>query len=262
MSRSSCWLLVPFLLLVILGFSQQTAAQPSPTQTGTLSANQIIDSEILDYKLQYRVYVPEGYDDLANLPVLYVVDGQWYIGRGEVPQMLDQLIGEGKMEPVIAVFVDNRNPDDLNDNRRNRQFFCNTQYVQFFTDELIPEIDAQYKTAPDRTNRVILGLSFGGLNSACFGLHAHASFEGIAMQSPAMHPVPYIFSAYQDSTRLPIKVFLSSGTQNDNEARTRRLKSILEEKDYNLSYIEVPYGHNWQNWKPLIDDLLLFYFGV
>lgn len=229
---------------------------------GTLSPNQIIQSDVLGYKLQYRVYTPENVENLSGLPVLYAVDGQWYIASGEVPRVMDDLVAKGEIQPVIAVFVDNRDPENLSDNRRNRQFFCNTRYSQFFTDELIPEIDTRYPTNADRTDRVILGLSFGGLNAACFGLHAHSAFEGIAMQSPAMHPVRSLFQAYQDSTRLPLNIFLSSGDRNDNEARTRRFKALLESKNYPLTYKEVPYAHNWDNWKPLIDDILLHFFPV
>ena len=265
MSRFQRWSptrrLVPLLLLA--GLAATAFAPPrAATSDGNLSNNQIIESTILNYKLQYRVYVPEGYETLENLPVLYVTDGQWYIASGEVPRVLDQLIAEGKMEPTIAVFVDNRDPDNLSHNRRNRQFFCNPRYAEFYTDELIPAIDKRYKTRAERTSRVILGLSFGGLNSACFGLRAHTAFEGIAMQSPATHTVPYLFKAYQDSTRLPLKIFLSSGDRDDNEERTRRFKSILEDKGYEMSYIEVPHGHNWANWKPLIDDVLLYFFGT
>ncbi len=248
-------------LLLVLGLVLAFSVPHAETGNGRLSENQTIQSQTLGYKLQYRVYLPDGYDDAANLPVLYLTDGQWYIGRGEVPQLLDRLIAEGAINPVIAVFVDNRDPDNLAHNRRNQQFFCNRHYIRFFTDELAQEIDTCYKTQAERTSRVILGLSFGGLNSACFGLHAHATFEGIAMQSPAMHPVPSLLSAYEDSTRLPLKIFLSSGTKNDNEARTRHLKRILEDKGYQMSYVEVPYGHEWANWKPLLDDVLRYYFG-
>ena len=249
-------------LLMVLGLVLAFSLPQAEIGKGHLSENQTIQSQRLGYKLQYRVYLPDGYDEASNLPVLYVTDGQWYIGRGEVPQILDRLIAEGSINPTIAVFVDNRDPENLSNNRRNQQFFCNKQYSRFFTDELIPEIDAHFKTQAARTSRVILGLSFGGLNSACFGLHAHAAFEGIAMQSPAMHTVPSLLPAYEDSTRLPLKIFLSSGTKNDNEARTRSLKRILEDKGYEMSYVEVPYGHEWANWKPLIDDVLRYFFGT
>ncbi len=252
---------MPAAITLVLLVVSLLLGLPAP-HPGTLTDNQRITSEALGYDLHYRVYTPEGYEAMTDLPVLYITDGQWYIDSGEVPQVMDQLIAEGKMRPAIAVFVDNRNPDNLNDNRRNRQFFCNPRYSRFFTDELIPHIDATYPTHADRSSRVILGLSFGGLNSACFGLQAADAFEGIAMQSPATHPVPDLHDRYSDGPKRLLNIFLSSGTQRDNEAKTRAFKRILEAKGYPLHYVEVPHGHTWANWKPLIDDVLVYYFGA
>ncbi len=237
-----------------------SSIRPTATEN-TLSENLRIESEILGYALQYRVYTPPGYEDLSNLPVIYVTDGQWYIDSGEMPALMDQLIAEGKIQPAIAVFIDNRNPDNLNENRRNRQFFCNQRYADFYAKELTPHIDATYKTSGQRSSRVILGLSFGGLNSACFGLQAYNTFEGIAMQSPAMHPVPNLFNQYKNVGKLPINIFLSSGTYRDNEARTRAFRDVLTDIGYNFHYVEVPFDHSWENWKPLLDDVLIYYFG-
>lgn len=231
------------------------------TQTSTLTDNLIISSQILDYNLQYRVYTPPNYEKLSDLPVIYVTDGQWYIEQGELPEIMDALIASGKIKPAIAVFIDNRNPDNLDENRRNRQFFCNQKYADFYMQELIPHIDATWKTRADRKARVILGLSYGGLNAACFGLQAHTTFEGIAMQSPAMHPVSSLFQQYKDAPKLPINIFLSSGTYNDNETHIREFKKVLEDQKYPMHYVEVPFDHSWQNWKPLLDDVLQYYFG-
>ncbi len=105
-------------------------------------------------------------------------------------------------------------------------------------------------------------MSFGGLNSACFGLEAHESFGGIGMQSPAMHPVDDLFSRYRKAPKRDMKIFLSTGTKSDNEGRTRTLKGILQHKGYAIHYVEVPYGHNWNNWGPLLDDALIYFFGT
>lgn len=241
--------------------TQSASAQSTSGPSGTLTDNQIITSDVLGYDLQYRVYLPSGHLAMHDLPVIYVTDGQWYIGQGEMTALLDRLIESNEIEPVIAVFVDNRDPHNLSNNRRNSQFMCNTEYVRFYSDELIPHIDSAYHTGAHRTERVILGLSFGGLNSVCFGIHGHDSFEGIAIQSPAMRPVPSVYSSYEDSTKLPIKIFLSSGTFGDNEDSTRRLKRILESKGYEMKYLEVPFEHNWEKWKPLLDDVLLYFFS-
>lgn len=248
--------LLIFLLWASLMLSPAAMAQPSVT-----SDVQLIHSEALTYELQYWVYTPANYDVLEDLPVLYVSDGAWYKETGNMPAVLDSLISAELMEPIVAVFLDARIPGYEHLSRRNAQFFCNSSYIEFYKRELIPTIDNTYKTRPDRSARAILGLSFGGLNSACFGLYAHDSFEGIAMQSPATHPVRYIHQAYADSVRLPLRIFLSSGDRNDNEARTRALRDILRGKEYPMQYVEVPFAHNWDNWGPLQDDLLLYFFG-
>jgi enterochelin esterase-like enzyme len=248
---------VCFLLTGAAPRQQNTDSKPA----NGLSENQIISSDALGYDLQYRVYVPDGIESMENVPVTFVTDGQWYIDSGELPGLMDNMIQKGEIQPAIAVFVDNRDPHDLSNNRRNAQFFCNEQYVSFYRDELIPSIESEYPVGTSRDSRTILGLSFGGLNSACFGLLASDVFKGIAMQSPAMHPVSTIHNQYQDAEDLDIKIFLTSGTERDNEAATRRLRDVLEAKEFELQYHEVPFGHNWKNWQPLLDDFLLFYYG-
>lgn len=228
---------------------------------GELSDDIRIESDVLDYDLQYRVYVPEGVRRNAKLPVLYITDGQWYISRGEMPELLDAEIANGNIDPLVVVFVDSRNPDKLEENRRNRQFFCNQNYVDFFTDELISQIDADYPTNSDREGRVILGLSFGGRNSACFGLMAHQSFAGIAMQSPANTAmVDDLRYQYKLQEKLPLKMFLSVGTKNDNTQAGRQFMEALKFQEYDLTYREVDEGHDWDNWGPLLDDVLLTFF--
>ena len=197
----------------------------------------------------------------AALPTLYITDGQWYISRGELPKLLDAEIAAGNIDPVLVVFVDSRNPDKLRQNRRNQQFFCNQHYVDFFTEELLPAIDREYPTAGTRDGRVILGLSFGARNSACFGLMAHESFAGIAMQSPANSDmVDELSFRYMVQEKLPLKIFMSVGTANDNTQAGQQFMETLKFQEYDLTYREVNEGHDWDNWGPLLDDVLHTFF--
>jgi len=227
---------------------------------GTLTPDIRIASDALGYDLQYRVYLPAGYATLEDLAVLYVTDGPGYIQQGHMPGVLDRLIDARRIDPVITVFVDARDPDDPGINRRNQQFFCNADYLRFFSDELIPAIEHAYPAATKRTRRTILGVSFGGLNAACFGLMGHETFSGIAMNSPANHPVPELLSVYQKTPTLPLNFFLSTGEPNDNTRANRKFRTVLRDKGYSLKYKEVPQGHNWRNWRPLIDDVLLYFY--
>ena len=137
-----------FLLVPAIAFSD-----------GNLTPDIRISSEVLGYDLQYRVYEPEsGQDDMS---VLFVTDGPGYIRQGRMPRVLDRLIGEGAIAPIVVVFVDARDPDNMRRNRRNSQFLCNRDYLTFYEKELIPAVEASYPVARTREARGILGLSFG-----------------------------------------------------------------------------------------------------
>ena len=229
-------------------------------ESGKLSANKRISSNHLGYDLQYRVYTPEGISSMSSVPTIYATDGQGYIHRGDMPDILDREIKKGSIKPVVAIFVDARDPDNLRNNRRNSQFFCNPDYARFFAGELVPTISDNYPVSLSKEDRVILGLSFGGLNAACFGLTIPSTFGGIAMQSPALHPVPQLQELYASEDTRPIKVFFSIGRNRDNTAAGRRFKAVLQNKGYDMLYREVSGGHNWKNWKPLLDDVLVHFF--
>lgn len=229
---------------------------------GALSPNIRITSEHLDYSLQYRVYSP-GLPDAEDLPTIYITDGQWYLQPGDMVSTLDREIAAKNIDPVVAVFIDSRNPDELSENRRNQEFMCNQRYVAFVTQELIPAIAATYPVSENRRHRVIAGVSFGGLNAACFGLMAPDWFGGIGMQSPASDEhLKVLNKLYEENERTPVSMFFSVGTRRDNTKAARRFHETLKRKAYPVNYIEVPFGHEWANWRPLIDDLLSTFFAT
>ena len=228
---------------------------------GILSENQRISSAQLGYDLQYRIYRPASTSAEDKLPSLYVTDGQWYLEQGNFKSVLDEAIGSGLVEPVLVVFLDSRDPDKLAESRRDAEFMCSMDFATFFASELVPTISLEQPVSLSRDDRVILGFSFGGLNSACFGLMLSDVFAGVAMQSPASGDhLDVVRESYEQREALPLKVFLSAGTKNDNLAAVKRFKRVLERKGYDLTYIKVREGHDWQNWGPLLDDVLVTFF--
>ena len=192
---------------------------------GTLSENIRITSDVLGYDLQYRVYLPNTANTDEKLPTIYITDGQSYAKRGRMVAALDKGIAEGAIKPVIAIFVDARDPDNLGNNRRNEQFFCKKDYVDFFTTELVPLVDQTYPTSGLREDRVILGVSFGGFNAGCFGLMATPFFGGIAMNSPAHSEfVRYLKKQYEKFEKKNLKIYLSVGSNDDNRRAVRSFK--------------------------------------
>lgn len=228
---------------------------------GVLGDDIRIESAVLGYSLQYRVYRPDAPVDRA-LPTLYVTDGAWYLDEGRMQQRLDELIAAGRIEPVLVVFVDARDPDRPKRNRRNDQLTCKQDYARFFATELVPAIDAAYPTRREPQARTILGLSFGGLNAACFGLWLPHVFGNLAMQSPASGEMLRVVAAqYRREERLPLRMFLSVGTRQDNTDEGRRFRRTLEDKGYPLTYVEVAQGHTWNNWGPLLPEVLATFYG-
>ena len=235
---------------------------PVAFASGTLSENIRIKSNILGYDLQYRVYLPNGINSDDKLPTLYITDGASYAKKGRMVSALDKGIAAGAIKPVIAIFVDARDPDDLKVNRRNEQFFCKKDYVDFFTTELLPVIDETYFTSRLRDDRVILGVSFGGFNSGCFGLMATPYFRGIAMNSPAHSQfVRYLRRQYDRFERKNLKIYMSVGNDTDNRRAVRSFRRTLIKKGYDLTYTQNGHGHNWGNWKPLLPEVLETFFA-
>ncbi len=133
------------------------------------------------------VYTPPDYDTNrdARYPVLYLQHGSGEDERGWSTQgrmnfILDNLIAQGKAQPMLVVMeqgyafkpgeapVPLRPPTGTPDFRK---MFATLEEV--FTQELIPFIDATYRTLPDREQRALAGLSMGGLQTFTIGL-AHS----------------------------------------------------------------------------------------
>ena len=247
---------------ILTGFLLLTFVAYAVAEEGALSDNQRIFSTHLGYELQYRIYTPAETSEDDSLPTLYVTDGQGYLAQGNFKAVLDTAISSGEIEPVLVVFLDSRDPDKLEDNRRNSQFMGNTRFAAFFANELIPQVSKLQPVSVSRDDRVILGVSFGGLNSACFGLMLSDGFAGIAMQSPANgEHLEIVRELYEEKETLPLKMFLSVGSRNDNTGAVKRFKKTLERKGYDLTFVKVTGEHNWQNWTPLLDDVLLTFFA-
>ena len=237
------------------------ALQVSPVSAAAPLTDDIrIESRVLGYALQYRVYVPDVPAG-RTLPALYVTDGSLYLEQGRMQELLDEMIAAGRIEPLLVVFVDARDPDHPRTNRRNDQLICKLDYARFFATELVPTIDATYPTRREPGSRTVLGLSFGGLNAACFGLSIPGVFANLAMQSPASSEMlDVVGEQYRKDERLRLRMFLSIGTRNDNTDAGRRFRRILEDKGYEVTFSEVQYGHNWSNWKPLLPAVLETFF--
>lgn len=228
---------------------------------GTLEGPIRISSAALGYDLQYWIYLPD--DGGESLPELYVTDGAGYLGMADMKKVLDKEIEEKNIVPIAVIFVDSRDPDDLTENRRNSQFMCNVDYAKFFVGELMPQVSARWTKGDQSTRRGLMGVSFGGINAACFGIMLPDVFQVLIMQSPASaEHLDVVNKLYQERPTHSSAILLSHGGASDNAAGAERFVQTLEEKGYPVRVIRNDGIHNWDNWTPLIDDSLRAFAGT
>ncbi len=229
---------------------------------GSLSEPFVLQSKHLGYAKRFRVYTPAGIKQLAGLPVLYLTDGQEFADErmGGLPAILDNLIAEGRIEPVLAVFVDPRGVGS-DDNRRGPELLTNPRFQSFLTQELIPWIDARYPSRADAASRAIAGVSLGGLQATYTAMRQPQWFGMAAALSPYYAAKPAVLAEVEKNAKIPVRFFVSQGTYDLDVANTRHLRAVLETKGAAYRYLETNDGHSWGNWRGVLDDMLLYFFG-
>jgi hypothetical protein len=109
------------------------------------------------------VYTPPGYErNGAPLGLLIVFDGEWYLTLVPTPTILDNMLADRKIPPLVAVFVDNPS--------RSAELHCNPVFADFLANELVPWIRGRYAVSDDPARTTLTGSSAGGLASTCAAL--------------------------------------------------------------------------------------------
>jgi enterochelin esterase-like enzyme len=229
---------------------------------GTLERDVLINSNILGYQVMYSIYIPNGYTPSNVYPIIYVTDGYEYMHErmGNMITVLDNMIFLKKIQPVIAVFVDHREPVNRSNNRRMLELGLNEKYRNFFTEELIPAVERNYTVSTEPSKRAVLGTSMGGLAAAYFAFSKPQIFGLAGIQSPAFWFRPEIYSLCDNPEKPPVKTFMTTGIINDTKEGAMKMRSILDKNTCTYEYKEVSQGHSWGNWRDLIDDILVYFF--
>ncbi|HCM77166.1 MAG TPA: hypothetical protein DIS90_12335 [Cytophagales bacterium] len=222
----------------------------------------LYNSKLLSYQITYSVYLPPAAIE-GKYPVVYITDGYEYLHPqlGNLPTVLDNLIADNKIVPVIAVFIDHREPANRTNNRRMTELVMNPLYLQFFVEEFIPFIENSYPIIKEAKSRAILGASVGGLNATYFAFSRPDIFGNVGIQSPSFWTRPQIYSLCDSPDGSNIKISMTSGLINDTSDSGKKMIGILENNSCTYRYREVNEGHSWGNWKNLEDDILIDFFA-
>ena len=244
-------------LATILALALAGAAQAD----GVLHGPEIVSSKPLGYDLQYWIYQPEGFE--RGLPELYVTDGAGYLSEGRMVAALDRAIADGRIAPTAVVFVDSRDSHDPLVDRRHQQFMCNADYARFFLGELMPRVSSRWTGGDKDTRRGLMGVSFGAINAACFGVMLPGAFQVLILQSPGgPEHIDVIERLYRERPPQPSALFVSHGGTRDNGPDAIDLVATLQEQGYTVREVATEGRHEWRYWRGVIDDALRAFVGT
>lgn len=161
------------------------------------------DSRTLGTRRAMRIYTPPGYSSERGYPVLYLLHGlgntstEW-AERARAPQIVDNLLAEGKAEPMIIVFPSGDATATVTNPRGGgrAQEGYGAPFEQDLLNDIIPFVESRYSVRGDREHRALAGMSMGGGQTLNFGLSHLDRFAWIAAVAPAPNtrPAPELVS--------------------------------------------------------------------
>ncbi|WP_243050264.1 alpha/beta hydrolase-fold protein [Dyella sp. RRB7] len=193
------WRLAGLALLVMLGVSGPSTAAPAADDGIEVKTLALEAKAFAPEQIKLTVYLPPGYATAGTrYPVLYANDGQDMAAVG-LRETLDQLYADHAIGPVIVVAIDmladRASGYGLSDRKARKSVAGDSRigpigsraydYSDWLATQLVPYIDAHYRTQASARGRTILGWSLGGLNAFNLGWQYPDVFGRVGAFSPS-----------------------------------------------------------------------------
>lgn len=205
------------------------------------------------------VYTPPDYDQNPDkrYPVLYLQHG-WgeneygWGAQGRAREIMDNLIAENRARPFLIVMIYGMTNETRMGGLRD---FDIRPFETVLLKELIPFVDARFRTVPDPAHRAMAGLSMGGMETRTITLRNLDTFSHIGVFSGGSIALTNLtdMAAFKASNKL---VFVSYGSRElggdrpnragDPKANAEALKNAGINSHF---YISPDTAHEWQSWR-------------
>lgn len=207
-------------------------AKPLPLQ-GQVKIEQFTDSK--GGEQRYIIYLPQGYEqEDRHYPTLFHLHGAkvteaWVkLDCNHIAAKLEEAISAGICEPMIIVAASDPFGDSMWSDGHDGRF----QISSAFTQELIPHIDATYRTIAKRSHRAIQGFSMGGFGAAMTAFKYPDLFCAVLGWDGALHTWQTLTEEHQSIAK---KIF---GTEAYfNEWSPWRLSKQQKDSDLDIRII-------------------------
>ena len=249
-------------------------------------------SKILGKDVLMWVYLPEGYNEITPLPVLYFLHGrsgdEHIMFELEINTKADSLISNGEIGPMIIVCPRIENSRGLNSSLISEEVpdagygngIINLgRYEDYFMDEVVPLIDSKFNTIKDRNGRYVGGASAGGYAALHYAFRHQDMFSKVGGHMPAIElelaeeDRPYfkdmdvwdkydpICIARNNRISNDLCVYLDAGDKDEGRfyEGCSVLHKILKEKGVNSENHVFSGHHNAEYIKSNMEKYLIFY---
>jgi len=218
---------------------------------------------------EYYVYTPPGYDAKAKnaYPVMVLLhgwsdDASGWIAVGQAHLILDNLLAEGKIKPMVVVMpLGYGDMSFVRDHGVWNQSATIDHNVSLFQKalltEVLPQVEAGYHVSKRREDRAIVGLSMGGLEALTTGLSHPDMFAYVGGFSSAVHELDanHAIVGLDPKTANLKLLWIACGVDDQLIAPNRKLIDWLKAKNMPVTQIETPGRHTWSVWR---DNLIHF----
>jgi putative tributyrin esterase len=244
-------------------------------------------SGALNSRKSFYVCLPDNYEQSnKEYPVIYMLHGRSgsetdWVYKGKLLETAASLMKEDVLRECIIV-----TPSDGGYDRGT--FYVDWYdgsglFEQYMIYDLIPYIDANYRTLAAREMRAVGGLSMGGYGafmlalkhpelfsaaaslSGVLGTMSHFEpFESARMVGPAEGPYAKAYDVYElaktnlNNSTKP-KLYFSCGTEDFLYEINVGYKQYLEGIGYSFEYEEFPGEHDWAYWEQQVSKALKFF---
>ena len=205
------------------------------------------------------VYTPASYDSdkSKRYPVLYLQHG-WgedetaWSNQGRANLIMDNMIAEGKIKPFIIVMTYGMTNDVKMGGMAN---FKIEPFQTVLIDELIPYVDANFRTRADQPHRAMAGLSMGGMETKTITLARPDVFSHYGLLSGGTYSPADI----KDKSKVKL-IFISCGSYENPDGVSKAAVALKDAGINAVSFVSEKTRHEFQTWRRSLQELALLLF--
>ncbi len=242
------------------GIARKEFGTVDPNNPKTL----IVQTHEIDYIRQITVYVPAQCKAEEKAPFMVIHDGPKGKPNMQVPTILDNLIAQKRVPPLVAIMIANGGGDAQGHERGKEYDNMNGDYAEYIETEVLPRVEKKcgIKLTKDPDGRAAMGSSSGGSAALIMAWYRTDLYHRVLTTSGTFVNQQWPFdpktpggawdfhdSIIPNSPKKPLRIFLAVGDRdnyNPNVMRdgmhdwveaNHRMAKVLAAKGYPYQYL-------------------------